>query len=202
MRSLLIFALAYLIGSIPFGYLIVRAKEGADIRETGSGGTGATNVSRRAGKGAAIGTLVFDVLKGAFAVWLASLLVTALYPYNEWTVALAGVFAIIGHIFPVWLRFHGGKGVATGMGAFFMLVPGVVAAAVVVFLLVFALTRYVSLASIVAIGSIALSMSVLTLVDALWLPFTAASFLGAGLIIFAHRENIQRLRAGTEPKFE
>jgi glycerol-3-phosphate acyltransferase PlsY len=191
-----------LIGSIPVGYLIVRAREGADVRETGSGGTGATNVSRRAGKGAGIATLIFDALKGAFAVWLASLLVTALYPYNEWTIALAAVFAIAGHIFPVWLRFRGGKGVATGMGAFFMLVPLVVVVAAVVFVITFALTRYVSFASIISIGSIALAMCVMTLVDPLWLPFTVATILGAGLIIFAHRENIRRLLARTEPKFE
>jgi acyl phosphate:glycerol-3-phosphate acyltransferase len=202
LRSVLIFALAYLIGSIPFGYLLVRVKESADIRETGSGGTGATNVSRRAGKGAGVGTLIFDALKGAFAVWLASLLVTALYPYNEWTIALSAVLAIAGHIFPVWLKFRGGKGVATGLGAFFMLVPTVVVGAIVIFVVVFALTKYVSLASIVSIGSIALAMCLMTLVDPLWLPFTVDTILGAALIIFAHRENIRRLRSGTEPKFE
>lgn len=202
MRTLVILVSAYLIGSIPSGYLIVRAKEGADIRETGSGGTGATNVSRRAGKGAGILTLILDALKGALAVFLASQLTVSLYPYIEWTIAAAAVLVIAGHIFPIWLRFRGGKGVATGMGAFLMMVPGVVAVAAVVFVVTFALTRYVSLASIFSVASIAVSMAVLTLVDPLWLPFTVGAFVGAGLIIFAHRENIQRLRTGTEPKFE
>jgi len=201
LRSLVILVIAYLIGSIPSGYLIVRAKEGADIRESGSGGTGATNVSRRAGKGAGVATLVLDALKGAFAVFLASQLVVSLYPYIDWMNAAAAVFVIVGHIFPVWLRFRGGKGVATGLGAFFMLVPGVAAVALVVFVFTFALTRHVSLASILAVASIALSMSLLTLVDPLWLPFTVGAFVGAGLIIFAHRENIQRLRTGKESRF-
>jgi acyl phosphate:glycerol-3-phosphate acyltransferase len=202
LRTLIILVIAYLIGSIPSGYLIVRAKEGADIRETGSGGTGATNVSRRAGKGAGILTLILDAFKGALAVFLASQLTVSLYPYIEWTIAAAAVLVIAGHIFPVWLKFHGGKGVATGMGAFLMMVPGVVAVAAVVFVVTFALTRYVSLASIFSVASIAISMAVMTLVDPLWLPFTVGAFAGAGLIIFAHRENIQRLRTGTEPKFE
>lgn len=202
MRTVVILVIAYLIGSIPSGYLIVRAKDGADIRETGSGGTGATNVSRRAGKGAGILTLILDALKGSLAVFLASQLTVSLYPYIEWTIAAAAVLVIAGHIFPVWLRFRGGKGVATGMGAFLMMVPGVVAVAAVVFVLTFVLTRYVSLASIFSVASIAVSMAVLTLVDPLWLPFTVGAFVGAGLIIFAHRENIQRLRTGTEPKFE
>lgn len=202
MRTIIILAIAYLIGSIPSGYLIVRAKEGADIRETGSGGTGATNVSRRSGKGAGILTLILDALKGALAVFLASQLTVSLYPYIEWTIAGAAVLVIAGHIFPVWLGFRGGKGVATGMGAFLMMVPGVVAVAAVVFVVTFALTRYVSLASIFSVASIAICLGVMTLVDPLWLPFAVSAFVGAALIVFAHRENIHRLRTGTEPKFE
>src|ERR1041385_8952680 len=106
--------IAYLLGSIPFGYLIVRKKLGDDIRQTGSGGTGATNVSRRAGKTAGCRTLVLDALKGSLAVLVAM----RLSPDVHWIIAAAAIAAIIGHMFPVWLGFRGGKGVATGVGVF------------------------------------------------------------------------------------
>jgi glycerol-3-phosphate acyltransferase PlsY len=202
LRIALILAIAYLIGSIPSGYLIVRATEGGDVRETGSGGTGATNVSRSAGKGAGILTLVLDVIKGVFVVFLAGILSDGLFPYADWTIAFAGVLAILGHIFPVWLRFRGGKGVATALGVFLMLAPIVVVIALVVFAITFALTRYVSFASLVAISSIAITILSLMLFDPLELPNAIAALLSAGLVIFAHRANIQRLIAGTEPKFE
>ena len=202
MRIALILAIAYLIGSIPSGYLIVRATEGGDVRETGSGGTGATNVSRSAGKGAGIFTLVLDVIKGVFVVFLARMLSDGLFPYAEWTIAFAGVLAILGHIFPVWLRFRGGKGVATALGVFLMLAPIVFFIALVAFAITFALTRYVSFASLVAISSIAIAILSLTLFDPLELPDAIAALLSAGLVIFAHRANIRRLIAGSEPKFE
>jgi glycerol-3-phosphate acyltransferase PlsY len=200
-RILLILTIAYVIGSIPSGYLIVRAKEGGDVRETGSGGTGATNVSRSAGRGAGILTLGLDVIKGVFVVFLAGILSDGLFPYADWTIALAGVLAILGHIFPVWLRFRGGKGVATALGVFMMLAPIVVLIALVVFAITFALTRYVSFASLVAISSIAITILLLTLFDPLELPNAIAALLSAGLVFFAHRANIKRLIAGTEPKF-
>src|SRR3954471_2616047 len=106
MRPVLILIIAYLLGSIPFGYLIVRAKEGADVRDSGSGGTGATNVSRRAGKVAGVVTLLFDAAKGALAVLSARWLLMADFGINWW-VAGAALFAVVGHCFPVWLRFHG-----------------------------------------------------------------------------------------------
>ena len=201
MRIALILAIAYLIGSLPSGYLIVRATEGGDVRETGSGGTGATNVSRSAGKGAGILTLVLDVIKGVFVVFLAGILSDGLFPYADWTIAFAGVLAILGHIFPVWLRFRGGKGVATALGVFLMLAPIVVVIALVVFAITFALTRYVSLASLMAISSIAIAILTLMLFDPLELPNAIAALLSAGLVIFAHRANIQRLIAGSEPKY-
>src|SRR6266478_3469024 len=117
MRAIIVVVVAYLLGSIPFGYLIVRLGAGGDVRETGSGGTGATNVSRRAGKLAGMLTLVFDAAKGAVAVLLASWLVTPDYSPN-WFIAGAAVATILGHCFSVWLGFRGGKGVATGVGAF------------------------------------------------------------------------------------
>jgi len=201
LRIALILAVAYLIGSIPSGYLIVRATEGEDVREKGSGGTGATNVSRSAGKGAGILTLILDVIKGVFVVFLAGILSDGLFPYADWTIAFAGVLAILGHIFPVWLRFRGGKGVATALGVFLMLEPIVVVIALVVFAITFALTRYVSLASLVAISSITIAILALTLFDPFELPNAIAALLSAGLVIFAHRANIQRLIAGSEPKF-
>ena len=140
MRPLLVVTIAYLIGSIPFGYLVVRAKQGGDIRETGSGGTGATNVSRRAGKGAGVVTLLLDAFKGAAAVAVAKMILglpifadagrTGRSIQNGyWWVAAAAIAVIVGHIFPVWLRFRGGKGVATGVGVFLMLAPIAVALA-------------------------------------------------------------------------
>jgi len=201
LRIALILAVAYLIGSIPSGYLIVRATEGEDVREKGSGGTGATNVSRSAGKGAGILTLILDVIKGVFVEFLAGILSDGLFPFADWTIAFAGVLAILGHIFPVWLRFRGGKGVATALGVFLMLEPIVVVIALVVFAITFALTRYVSLASLVAISSITIAILALTLFDPFELPNAIAALLSAGLVIFAHRANIQRLIAGSEPKF-
>jgi glycerol-3-phosphate acyltransferase PlsY len=235
-KPLFIVVLAYLLGSIPFGYLIVRASKRADVRETGSGGTGATNVSRRAGKGAGVLTLVLDALKGAAAVAIAKLILglslvgmgghmtQRLHVINlgnelgghmgpplqfaaseaYWWIAAAAIAAIVGHIFPVWLGFRGGKGVATSVGVFLLLAPLAVVVAGVIFLVIVLLTRYVSLSSIVA----AATMPVLVLIQnyisphtEFWPLMTAATF-GAALIIFAHRENIARLIHRTEGKFE
>jgi len=180
---------AYLIGSIPFGYLIVRGKIGADIRETGSGGTGATNVSRRAGKAAGVVTLVLDALKGAAAVLIAKMMTG-----SDWLIAAAAIAVIVGHIFPVWLGFRGGKGVATGAGVFLVLAPIAVLCAGVVFLAIVFATRYVSLGSIV--GAAAIPLFVWVLSDSR--PLLIAAVLGALLIVFAHRGNIRRLARGIE----
>lgn len=182
---------AYLIGSIPFGYLIVRGKFGADIRQTGSGGTGATNVSRRAGKLAGVVTLLLDALKGAAAVFFARAATG-----SEWIVAGAAVAVIVGHIFPVWLGFRGGKGVATGAGVFVVLTPVAVLSAGIVFLATVITTRYVSLGSIIGASMIPLFVWILS--DSR--PSLIAAVLGALLIVFAHRGNIGRLAHGTEAK--
>lgn len=204
MRPVLVLIAAYLLGSIPFGYLIVRAKEGADVRESGSGGTGATNVSRRAGKLAGVVTLLLDALKGAAAVLVARWLLTDDFGV-DWWVAAAAVLAVVGHCFPVWLRFRGGKGVATGVGVFLSLYPLAVACAAVVFMLAFALTRYVSLGSI--LGSAALPVSAWLL--AVYVrpvaaagPILTAAVAAAALIILMHRANIGRLLRGAESKFK
>jgi len=189
---------AYLLGSIPFGYLLVRIFRGEDVRLSGSGNIGATNVSR---KSPALGafTLFLDALKGALAVMLAYVVadhVTAGPPAYE-ELALAAVFAILGHMFPVWLKFHGGKGVATGLGSFVLIAPKAVVVAVAIFVAVILLFRYVSLASIVAVAFFPL---------AVWMihqfsppPAGLALIAFASLLIIArHHQNITRLLSGTE----
>ena len=192
MTRIIVVIVAYLIGSIPFGYLIVRGKIGADIRQTGSGGTGATNVSRRAGKVAGVITLVLDALKGSAAVLIAK---TA--TGDDWTIAAAAIAVLVGHIFPVWLGFRGGKGVATGAGVFLVVAPAALLCAGFVFIATVLLTKYVSLGSMLAAATIPLFA---------WAqnnprPLLLAAILGALLIVFAHRGNIGRLARGTESQF-
>jgi len=195
---------AYLIGSIPFGYLIVRHKVGADIRESGSGGTGATNVSRRAGKAAGVFTLVLDALKGVLAIIVAQIITGESGSTIDWLTAAAAIAVIAGHVFPVWLRFRGGKGVATGVGVFLMLAPIATFCAAIIFVVVVTITKYVSLGSMVAAAIIPLfvwmDMVFIKPITDLW-PLLTAAVVGAMLIIFAHRGNIRRLAEGTEPKF-
>ncbi|MDQ3908124.1 MAG: glycerol-3-phosphate 1-O-acyltransferase PlsY [Acidobacteriota bacterium] len=201
LRTLLLFV-SYLLGSIPFGYLIVRAKSGGDVRETGSGGTGATNVTRRAGKGAGVLTLALDAAKGAVAVVLARRLLAPEFGINWWVAACA-LAVVAGHVFPVWLKFRGGKGVATGLGAFVCLAPWAVACACAVFVVIAGATRYVSLGSITAAALLPLFV---------WLlyarggsgsefgPVVACALAGAALIVFMHRANVGRLVKGSENK--
>ena len=201
MKPLIVILVAYLIGSIPFGYLIVRGKVGDDIRQSGSGGTGATNVSRRAGKAAGVFTLVLDALKGVIAVLVARTLFAGVGPYADWLAAVAGIAAIVGHIFPVWLSFRGGKGVATGVGVFLVLAPVALLCAGVLFVAIVAVTRFVSLGSIVAAVTIPLFVwlqAVFVEPVADLRPLLTAAITGALLIVFAHRGNIGRLARGTE----
>ena len=203
MRSVLVVIAAYVIGSIPFGYLIVRMSGAGDVRETGSGGTGATNVSRRAGKAAGVLTLVLDALKGACAMLLARVLVGE-ETGATWVVAAAAIAVIVGHIFPVWLGFRGGKGVATAVGVFCVLAPFALLCAGIVFVAVVGLTRYVSLASLCASASIPVFIwlqKFLVQPDAEIAASLSAAIACALLIVFAHRGNIARLINGTEPKF-
>lgn len=191
MTEIIVVVVAYLLGSIPFGYLIVRRKSGADIRETGSGGTGATNVSRRAGKAAGVLTLLLDAAKGCVAVVIAKAV-----SGDDWVIAAAAIAALVGHIFPVWLGFRGGKGVATGVGIFLVLAPVPLLCAGVVFVAIVLLTRYVSLGSITA--AILIPVLVWVLSDSP--PLLTAAVAGSALIVFAHRGNIQRLMSGTESR--
>ena len=193
--------LAYFLGSLPFGYLIVKLTSGADIRDTGSGGTGATNVSRKAGKAAGVVTLALDALKGAAAVTLARWLTGAWG--TSWIVAAAAALAVVAHCFPVWLKFKGGKGVATGLGAFLAIAPWTTLAALAVFIIVVWRTRYVSLGSITAAGF----MPIWLMLNHIWIepindfaPIMAALCVVSTVIIFKHSENIKRLIAGEENK--
>jgi glycerol-3-phosphate acyltransferase PlsY len=189
-------AFSYLLGSIPFGYILLRIFRGQDVRQTGSGNIGATNVARSS---PALGvlTLFLDALKGAIAVAVAR----ALFPDQMMLAAIAALFAILGHIFPVWLRFRGGKGVATGLGAFVMLAPKIVLIALGIFVVMVFAFRYVSLASIVTVALFPLLAWLLKAYGntPMVLVFMAAA---SALIIAKHRGNIRRLFAGTEPHFQ
>jgi glycerol-3-phosphate acyltransferase PlsY len=197
-------ALAYLLGSIPFGYLLVRLRGGGDVRETGSGGTGATNVTRRAGRGAGILTLLLDALKGIAAVIIARTLLRTT-PDADWWVCAAAVMAVLGHVFPAWLGFRGGKGVATGLGVFLVLAPLATLCALVVFAVVVRLWRYVSLGSIAAAAVLPVavwSLGALGVADPAAAPVLAVAATGAALIVFMHRANIGRLLAGKENRLK
>jgi acyl phosphate:glycerol-3-phosphate acyltransferase len=189
-------AYSYLLGSIPFGYLLVRAFRGQDVRQTGSGNIGATNVSRTS-KGLGALTLFLDALKG-----LAAVVITRMtFPGNKTLLGAAAFFAIAGHMFPVWLRFRGGKGVATGLGSFIALTPKTILVMFAIFLVIFLVFRYVSLASVVAVALFPLLAWIIEPERATSrvLPFIAAACL---LIIAKHHENIGRLLDHTESRFQ
>jgi glycerol-3-phosphate acyltransferase PlsY len=205
---LTVLLLAYLVGSIPFGLLLSRLK-GIDIRQHGSGNIGATNVWRTLGPKWGLPTFLLDAAKGGLAVWAGRELAFTLapkpvpYEYLNYAEVFAGLVAILGHSFPVWLRFRGGKGVATSLGVMLGIIPlmasGIVFATWVI---VFALSRYVSLASLVAAVSLPLTLVVLQANHLLEGRATLAFGCAAAFfVIRRHRENIQRLLAGTENRF-
>jgi glycerol-3-phosphate acyltransferase PlsY len=185
---------AYLLGSIPFGYLLYRLRQGGDVRSIGSGNIGATNVLRGAGFAAGAATLALDGVKGYLAVALAGTL-TDRDP--KW-MSVAAVIAILGHIFPLFLKLRGGKGVATSFGAFLVIAPLPVLYAAGIFAIVVALTRYVSLSSILAVVAFPL---LLYSAGGASIYALAAAVISALLIVFRHRSNIQRLMAGEERQF-
>jgi glycerol-3-phosphate acyltransferase PlsY len=199
---LLIAAASYLLGSIPTGYLLVRFVCHKDIRQAGSGNIGATNVLRSGGKGLGAVTFLLDMLKGSFAVWLGGALGAVLLPHCPLRDAesLAALLVVLGHMFPVWLGFHGGKGVSTGFGAFLVAAPPAALAAIGVFALVLAFTRYVSLASI--LGSAFFPIFACLMIHGDRPPFfIAVQVTVALLIIVKHYPNIRRLLTGTESRF-
>ena len=194
----LFLAATYFLGSIPFGLLLAKLFAGSDIRKAGSGNIGATNVARVAGPAAGILTLVLDAAKGAAAVWLAG----RFTDQSSTGMTLAAVAALIGHCFPVWLKFKGGKGVATALGVFLMLAPMAALGSLLVFIAVSVAWRYVSLGSVSAAAAMPLLMYFL------WAPGHApplvvdfGTLFASALVIFKHDANLQRLMDGTEPKF-
>ena len=189
---------AYLLGSIPFGLLLGKLFGAADVRTEGSGNIGATNVARVAGPLAGILTLLLDAAKGALAVVLAA----RLSDQSSTWMMIAGLCALVGHCYPIWLGFHGGKGVATAAGVFLVLSPLAFLAAAILFFLVVLYWRFVSLGSISAAAAMPL------LIYFFWAPHhappyavTFGSLAAALLIVYKHDANIQRLVQGDEPKF-
>ncbi|PYU72999.1 MAG: acyl-phosphate glycerol 3-phosphate acyltransferase [Acidobacteria bacterium] len=189
---------AYLLGSIPFGLLLAKLLGVADVRKAGSGNIGATNVARVVGPLAGIFTLVFDTAKGATAVWLAGRVTDE----SATWMMIAAFVVLLGHCFPVWLKFKGGKGVATALGVFLALCPLAAVSALVLFVLCVAYWRFVSL------GSIAAAAAMPLLIYFLWAPRHAPPIIVdvgtlaiALLVIYKHDGNLQRLVEGTEPRF-
>ena len=208
-------AIGYLLGSIPFGYILVRVFRGEDVRASGSGNIGATNVARKA-PGLGVATLVLDALKGFAAVMIARAI--AFSSFNRYQsdalssyittsdhnpmllMGVAALAGILGHLFPFWLKFKGGKGVATGVGSFLALAPKAVLIVLVIFVLIVAAFRYISLGSIVATAAFPVFAYILyrsQATTAVFAIMAAASLL----IILKHHQNIRRLMAGTEHKF-
>jgi glycerol-3-phosphate acyltransferase PlsY len=191
MMPLLALVIAYLLGSIPFGYVLVKWRTGADVRAAGSGNIGATNVLRTTGRAAGIATLLLDIAKGYAAVWIAA----SLTENSEVWMSAAALTVMAGHAYPVFLRFHGGKAMASFVGAFLRLTPLPLLAILIVFLGVAGWTRHVSLGSIVAAGT--LPLAVWLILQASW-PILGCSIIAAAFIIYKHSSNIRRLRAGSE----
>lgn len=216
MSTLVLIAVSYLLGSIPFGYLLVRIFRGEDVRQSGSGNIGATNVSRKSPM-LGVATLMLDALKGSAAVIFALLISRPeivgwadsnlpWYTDHPWTpypsvvtirAAVAALSAVVGHMFPVWLKFRGGKGVATGLGAFALIAPQAILVCAAIFIVVVFVFRQVSLGSIIAVASFPPLVYAMHAYEnaPLALVCMAATSL---LIIIRHRENIRRLIAGTE----
>jgi glycerol-3-phosphate acyltransferase PlsY len=185
---------AYLLGAVPFGYLLVKWKTGADVRASGSGNIGATNVLRTTGRAAGVATLLLDIAKGYFAVWLAGRLTEG----NVWWMSAAALAVMAGHAFPIFLGFKGGKAVASFVGAFLRLTPVPLAAVLVVFVVTVGVSRHISLGSIIAAATF--PFAVWLILHPAWVE-VAAALLAGGFIVYRHKENIQRLRAGNENAF-
>jgi glycerol-3-phosphate acyltransferase PlsY len=204
LHSLAIVAVTYLLGSIPTGYLLVRFFRKQDIRSLGSGNIGATNVLRSGAKGLGAATFLFDVMKGALAVLVGARLAGVGFPpiplYNA--EALAALCAVLGHMFPIWLDFKGGKGVATAFGVFLVLAPVAALGSLAIFIVVMALSRFVSLASILSTAAFPALAWFLASGKAAhnWIVMAVAVIVCSAVVV-KHWQNMQRLLAGTEYRF-
>ncbi len=194
MYGLLAIVIAYLLGGIPFGFLLVKLTRGTDVRESGSGNIGATNVLRTAGRGVGVATLALDIAKGFAAVWLTAKLTG---DAAEWT-SLAALAVMAGHAFPVFLKFQGGKAVATFIGAFAYLTPLPLAAVLLLFVVTVTVTRYISAASILAAATFPFGVWMILHPP---IQVTVAAFIAGAFIVYRHKSNWSRLRAGTENVF-
>lgn len=191
LTALLLLAIGYLLGAFPSGYLAGRWVKGIDLRDCGSGSTGATNVLRNVGKGPALVVFLIDVGKGALAVLLAKSV-----GLSDWLQVLAGLAALAGHIWPVWLGWKGGKAVATGLGMFLGLAWPVGLACFGLFMAVISIFRIVSLSSVVA----AIGLPVLMALSRGSSAYVVVALVASLMVLWRHRTNIKRLLAGTEPK--
>jgi glycerol-3-phosphate acyltransferase PlsY len=195
---------SYLLGSIPFGYLAGEIA-GVDVRKAGSGNVGATNVLRVLGKPYGYAVFALDFLKGLGAVKISVLIATRVRP--EWGSPeifgiVAAASAVIGHCFPLWLKFHGGKGVATSAGALFGLMPLAMLVGVAIWILIFWLTRYVSLASVIATAALPIVIAIATRLNESYAKALFYSSLCiAAVVIWRHHSNLSRLMRGREPRF-
>ena len=194
MIGLFAILIAYLLGAIPFGYLLTRFTTGTDIRTHGSGNIGATNVLRAAGRGAGLATLVLDMAKGFAAVWIAGML-TDNAP--GW-MADAALAVMVGHAFPIFLGFKGGKAVATFIGAFLYLTPIPALAAMIVFVITVAVTGFISAGSILAAATFPLGV---WLIDHPSPNVLIVAVIAAAIVVYRHKQNMHRMRTGTEPGF-
>ncbi len=194
MTPLLVLLAAYLIGGIPFGYLLVRLKTGRDVRSLGSGNIGATNVLRTSGRAIAIVTLLLDIAKGWFAVWLAA----RFTDHSPVWMSAAALAVMLGHAFPVWLGFKGGKAVASFIGAFLYLTPAPLLASLILFVIVVAASRYISLGSMLAAGAFPFAVWLILHPET---PILLAAFVAGAFVVFRHHANLGRIRAGNENVF-
>lgn len=192
--GLLAVVLAYLIGGVPFGYLLVRWTTGKDVRAQGSGNIGATNVLRTTGRGAGVATLILDIAKGLAAVWIADKFTDG----SDLWMSLAALAVMAGHAFPVFLKFQGGKAVASFIGAFLYLTPLPVLAVLLVFVVAVASTKHISAGSILAAGAFPFGVWMILHPSA---PVLLASFVAGAFIVYRHKSNMVRLREGSENVF-